>query len=369
MENTLRILVIGAGAVGGWMGGRLALGGHSVTLVGRQRLADAVKADGLRLRSPDEEGRTTEVAAHNVQVVTSIADAVPNGPFDLALFTVKTYDSEAAIEELAAAAQAGDWSGTTIVSFQNGVQSERLLVETFGPERVVAGTELNPISVPEPGTILLEKWRGGLGLAPTTPGASVERWARVFDKDVLPTRTYAGYREMKWSKLLLNIIGNASAAILDMNTAEVYADQRLFRLEVEMLREAAAAMQRQGIRPVNLPGYPVLLLAWGVRWAPRFVLRPIMRKLVAGGRGEKPPSLLLELRRGRQRSEVGDLNGAVVQAGEKNQVSTPVNRALTEILSGLVVGHIQWDNIRRQPGVLLAVVAELQRKAKEQDAD
>jgi 2-dehydropantoate 2-reductase len=174
---------------------------------------------------------------------------------------------------------------------------------------------------------------------------------------------------MKWSKLLLNIIGNASAAILDMSTAEVYGNPHLFCLEVEMLREAVAVMQCQGIRPVNLPGYPVPLLAWAVRWAPGFLLKPIMRKLVAGGRGEKPPSLLLELRRSRQRSEVGDLNGAVVRAGQRNQVSTPVNRTLTEVLSELVEGRIQWDNIRRQPDVLLAVAAEMGRKAEARDPD
>jgi 2-dehydropantoate 2-reductase len=369
MDKTLRILVIGAGAVGGWVGGRLALGGHRVTLVGRPHLADAVKANGLRLRTPDKEGGTVEVTAHNVQVVTSIADATPHGPFDLALLTVKTYDSETAIEELMAVAQEESWSTTTILSLQNGVQSERLLAEAFGPERVVAGTELNSISVIEPGTILLEKWRGGLGLAPVTRGASVERWVRVFEKDVLPTRVYAEYRAMKWSKLLLNIIGNASAAILDMNTVEVYADPRLFRLEVEMLREAVDVMRRQGIRPVNLPGYPVPLLAWGVRWVPDFVLRPILRKLVAGGRGEKPPSLLLELRRGRRRSEVGDLNGAVVRAGEQTHVSTPVNQTLTEVLSRLVEQRVQWDSIRRQPDVLLAVAAEMRHKARKEDAD
>jgi 2-dehydropantoate 2-reductase len=301
--------------------------------------------------------------------VTSITAATPHGPFDLALLTVKTYDTKATIEELMAAAREDTWTHTIIISLQNGVQSEKLLAEAFGPERVVAGTELNPISVVEPGTILLEKWRGGLGLAPVTRGASVERWVQVFEKDVLPTRAYADFRAMKWSKLLLNIIGNASAAILDMNTAEVYADPRLFHLEVEMLREAVDVMRSQGIRPVNLPGYPVQLLARGMRWAPDFVLRPIMRKLVAGGRGEKPPSLLLELRRGRRRSEVGDLNGAVVRAGERTHVSTPVNQTLTEVLSRLVEQRVQWDSIRRQPDVLLAVAAEMRHKARKQDAD
>jgi 2-dehydropantoate 2-reductase len=122
-------------------------------------------------------------------------------------------------------------------------------------------------------------------------------------------------------------------------------------------------MRALGLRPVALPGYPVPLLAWGVRWAPRLVLGPVLRRMVASGRGQKPPSLLLDLRSGRQRSEIAELNGAVVHAGEPIGIRTPINRALTETLTRLVEGRIRWDNIRRQPGVLLALAAEMKRKA------
>jgi 2-dehydropantoate 2-reductase len=363
VNRPLHVVVIGAGAIGGWVGGWLALSGHTVTLVGRQRLADAIGADGLRLCSPRDGtvgDAKPEVFVRNLQVVTSAADAALHGPFDLALFTVKTYDTDAAIAEM----QTADLGQPTIVSLQNGVRSEEVLAAAFGPERVVAGTELNPISVPQPGTVVLEKQRGGIGLAPVVPGASVERWVQVFDDAVMPTRAYADYRAMKWSKLLLNLIGNASAAILDMNSAEVYADPRLVRLEVEMLREALNVMRGLELKAVRLPGYPVPLLAWGVRWAPLCLLRPVLRKLVVGGRGGKLPSLLLELQRGRHRSEVTALNGAVVRAGEQIGSPTPVNCALTEVLTRVVEGHIQWGSVRHQPGVLLAVTAEIRRKAR-----
>ena len=354
MAKQLRVLVIGAGAIGGWVGGRLALAGHTVTLVGRQPLADAVAAEGLRLHAPDQEALVSDV-----RVLTSVAAAAPHGPFDLALFTVKTYDTETTIAEM----QAADLGRPTVISLQNGVRSEEMLAAAFSPERVVAGTELNPISTPQAGTVVLEKQRGGIGLAPVAPGAAVTRWVQALDDAVLPTRAYPDYRAMKWSKLLLNLIGNASAAILDMSTVEIFANARLFKLEVEMLREAVAAMRGLGIRPVKLPGYPVPLLAWGVRWVPPTLLRPVMRKMVAGGRGEKPPSLLLALRQGRRRSEVADLNGAVVRAGEQAGQPTPINRALTETLSRLVEERIAWDSVRRQPEVLLAVTAEFKRKA------
>jgi 2-dehydropantoate 2-reductase len=363
MDSTapLHILVFGAGAVGGWVGGRLALGGHRVTLVGRQQLADAVARSGLRLRYPDRD-RQQEVTVPDLCAVTSVSEITPGEPFDLVLFTVKTYDTRTGIAELSAAEKVPGWGKPKILSLQNGVRSEKSLSDTFGPERVLAGTDLNPISVVEPGILLLEKWRGGMGLAPLVSGTPVERWVQVFDRDVLPTRAYADHRAMKWSKLLLNLVGNGSAALLDYSSVEIYDDPRLYRLEVEMLREALMVMRKLGLRPVGLPGYPMPLLAWGVRWAPSFLLRPVLRKLVARGRGKKPPSLLIDLRSGRERSEVADLNGAVVRAGAQIGCPTPVNRTITEVLSRLFEKRINWDNIRRQPGVLLAVTAEMKRK-------
>jgi 2-dehydropantoate 2-reductase len=360
MMEPMKIVVIGAGAVGGWVGGRLAWSGHTVTLVGRQPLADAVNKGGLRLLAP-EDAPEPSVTVRNINVATSIAGAVEYGPYDLAIFTVKTFDTDETIAEMLAA----DLGQPTILSLQNGVRSEDELAKAFGPERIIAGTELNPISKPDAGTVQLEKSRGGIGLAPVAPDGRVEQWVRIFDEAVLPTRAYADYLALKWSKLLLNLIGNASAAILDMSTTEVYADPNLFLLEVEMLREAIAVMGSAGFRPVPLPGYPVPLLAWSVRWAPTVMLKPILQKLVAGGRGEKPPSLLFELQRGRQHSEVSDLNGAVVRGGERLGIPTPINQTLTEILVRLVQGHIQWASIRHKPDVLLAVATEMKRKANQ----
>lgn len=356
----MRVLVIGAGAIGGWVGGRLAAGGHQLTLLGRAALAQAVEKRGLRLLTPDDE-----IVLRDVRVITRLAEAAAYGPFDLALFSVKTYDTDATIAEMQAeleSVQGNSQNLPAIISLQNGVRSEETLAAIFGPDKVIAGTQLNPISTPEAGIVMLEKWKGGIGLAPLTPGTPIDLWVQVFDRAVLPTRAYADYRAMKWSKLMLNLIGNASAAILDMSTVEVFADLRLFELEIEMLRECADVMRRLGVRPVGLPGYPVSLLAWGVRYAPLFVLRPILRKLVAGGRGNKPPSLLLDLRRAKGRSEVGDLNGAVVRAGAQVGVPTPINRALTETLTGLTEGRLDWADVHCQPGVLQAVAEEMKRK-------
>src|SRR3990170_4293130 len=153
----MRILVVGAGAIGGYVGARLALDQHEVTFVGRPPLAEAVAAHGLRLVEP---GR--QFVIEDCCVVTSIAKAFDAADrFDLALFTVKTYDTDAAIDALRPYAERVD----RFLSLQNGVSSEELLGAAFGREKIVAGTILNPVSIPAPGVVMLEKRKGGIGIA------------------------------------------------------------------------------------------------------------------------------------------------------------------------------------------------------------
>jgi len=123
-------------------------------------------------------------------------------------------------------------------------------------------------------------------------------------------------------------------------------------MEISMLREALAVMRAGRIGVVNLPKTPVKLLVWATR-LPVFIAQPLMVKFAGGGRGGKMPSFHIDLHAGRGKSEVEWLNGAVVRQGEKYGVSTPVNRALTEILSALTRGEIPLAEFSGQPEKLL----------------
>jgi len=157
--------------------------------------------------------------------------------------------------------------------------------------------------------------------------------------------------------LILNLIGNATSAILDMPTRETFADQRVFKIEVMMLREALAVMRARSIGTVDLPGAPVRLLAFGIRFAPGFVLQRILQPMVGGGRGDKPPSLLVDMRSGRTQSEIDELNGAVVQAGQAIGVKTPVNAALVGIMHDLLEGKAVCAEWRRNVDRLVQLTA------------
>jgi 2-dehydropantoate 2-reductase len=334
----MKILVVGAGAIGGYIGGKLA-DRHDVTLIGRTPLVASINTKGLRIIEPGSE-RWVRTA----RAVDEIAAAFQNiDRFGLALFTVKNYDTQTTIDQLQPFANRIDH----ILSFQNGIDSEEILGRAFGRSKVMAGTILNPISMPEVGTVRLEKYKGGIGVA-ALEGQVRESIAAALKDTQLRVTVYADYRSMKWSKLLLNLIGNATSAILDMTTRETFDDQNVFRVEAAALREAVKVMRAKSIKPVALPGYPVPLLIFALRFLPTRLLQIVMKPLAASGRGDKPPSLLMDLRTGKTKSEIDDLNGAISRAGRSIGVATPLNDFLTNTVKDIVAGQIDRATWRRQ---------------------
>jgi 2-dehydropantoate 2-reductase len=93
----MRIAVMGSGAVGGYYGARLALAGHDVTFIARGAHLDAIRAQGLQVRSPAQGDFTARARAEQ--------DTAGVGPVDLVLFAVKAYDNGSAIPGVASVAR------------------------------------------------------------------------------------------------------------------------------------------------------------------------------------------------------------------------------------------------------------------------
>jgi len=343
------IVVVGAGAIGLLIGGRLALSGQRTVLLARPAVAAALEQRPLRI----VEGSERQVV-DNLVVITDPNGLAPQDRHpELAIVCVKGYDTAGAIPALEVL------QPQFVLTLQNGIGNEELLAERIGAERVISGAITTSVEVDAPGRIVVAK-SGGVGIAPMRPAAqgAAQRAAAALRGAGFETREIADYRAMKWSKALLNMIGNATAAILDLSVAEIYADRRLVALERQAFLEALAVMDRLRIKPMNLPRYPAALLATAMRRIPPILLYPLLRRFVAGGRGKKPPSLQLELARGNPRSEGAFLYGAVAQAAQAAGVAAPTNRALWNILESIANGAIAWDSFRRQPELLIAVVSE-----------
>jgi len=351
-SSRLKILSFGAGAIGTYIGGSLALAGHEVVFVEQPVIVDDLRTTGLSL-DLHIDSRRGEKGIFNIQVPAvsfepSLKSALAHGSFDVCLFALKSFDTKPAIEGLREFAI----QLPPILCLQNGVDNEPAVASVLGPEKVIYGTVTSAVGRQAAGYIILEKLRG-LGIAAGHPMS--ETLVSALDNALLNARLYHNAADMKWSKMLTNLIANASSAILDMTAAQIFSHPDLFQMEIRMLREALAVMKAQSIKVVDLPGTPVRALAWGTR-LPGFISRPFMSKAIGGGRGGKMPSFHIDLRAGRGKSEVDYLNGAVVRAGKKLGISTPVNQTLTDTLLALTRGELGMDVYAHQPEKLLALI-------------
>ena len=351
-SSPLSILVFGAGAIGAYVGGTLVTAGQRVTFVEQPQVAEELCRNGLRLDlTIDERRKTNEpiaIGPSSFVCVSSLAEAFAHAPFDVAVFAMKSFDTAAALEGIKPFAE----KMPPILCLQNGVDNEPRLAAALGAGGVIPGTITCSIARRGPGDIVLEKARG-IGVAAGHPLA--ERLVAALNAAVLNARLFPDAASMKWSKVLMNLPGSATSAILDMTPAEVFSRRDLFDLEMGLAREARAVMAAEGARPINLPGIPIRLLA-SASSLPAFVARPLMMKAVGGGRGGKMPSFHIDLHAGRKQSEVEYLHGAVVRHGESAGVPTPVSRLLTETLLAMVRGEIAIAEFSRQPEKLIRML-------------
>ncbi len=350
----LRILSFGAGAIGTYIGGSLALAGEQLVFVEQPAAAAELRNRGMRLDLTLDSRRKLHEAsvlpAGSFVVAGSLEEALRYGPFDAALYALKSYDTPAAVGGMRPFAS----RLPPVLCLSNGVDNEPALAEVLGSDKVIPGTVTSAVGRRGIGDIVLEKLRG-MGIASTHPLSS--RLLQAANTAFLNAHPYSNALAMKWSKMLTNLIANPTSAILDMTAAEVFSDRKLYRLEVGMLRECLAVMKAQGIPVVDLPGTPVRALAFATR-LPLWLSKPFLARAAGSGRGGKMPSFHIDLHSGRGKSEVEYLHGAVVRAGERLGVPTPINKVLTETLVGLTAGKIPLEQFSHQPHRLLALLSD-----------
>jgi 2-dehydropantoate 2-reductase len=344
-------LVVGSGAVGTLLGWALATGGIQVAIV--RRSAPRTETVELRVAGPDGLRH-----APGVTIVRSPSD-LSSEP-TIVVLALKAFDVPAALDTLA------DFAHGTFVTFQNGVGTEELVAERRPGNPLVAASLTASVDL---GPDRVAHWlrRGGVGLASVRDdrGVAPGTIAAMFRPAGLRTRVFDDWQAMKWSKLIANLVGNATSALADMTVAEVYAHPGLFDIERQQLQEAFGVLHALGLKPVSLPGADVsrLELALGL---PSPVGRTILGFAVGGGRGGKDPSLRLALAGGAEQTEVDWLNGAVVRAAGRTGVATPVNAALTELVTEAARDPSVRERLRGKPEALIdAIAAFRQEKASQ----
>ncbi|MBV8073969.1 MAG: ketopantoate reductase family protein [Candidatus Eremiobacteraeota bacterium] len=273
-------------------------------------------------------------------------DAVTAVSADLAIVAVKAYDLDAAIASLRRAIPAG---GPAILCPLNGVGNEEKLAAAFGSDPIVACALTVPVGKDRDGKGHATH-DGGIAFAPV--GREAHNWIlAAFGQAGLEVKAVGDYRALKWSKLALNNVANASCAILNVLPERLVHFDDVFTLEIRAIREVRAVMLAQRIIPIDLPRYPLRALQ-AIATLPSPISRVILANRIAGARGRKPPSLLLDLRAGKNKTEVGVLNGAVAEAGHRLGIPTPVNAVFARVLSDIAHMPALWAKYRERPDAI-----------------
>jgi 2-dehydropantoate 2-reductase len=338
-----KTLVVGGGAVGSFLGALMATAGHEVTLV--RPFERAARARTVSLACPDGTQRSFDM-----RLVRHAQDA-PNP--DLMIVAVKMPAIREALEPTSI------WPTVPTLTVENGIGAEAIAAELRPEAPRLAGSLTASIEITAENEV---RWlrRGGLGLAAVNPeaGPVVKSLRADLTTAGLPSVEHRNAAAMKWSKLLTNLIANATGAILDMDPDEIYRDPRLYALERRQLREALAVMSALELRPVGLPGASIPWLARIIA-LPDVAARPILTRIVGGARGGKLPSLRMQMQAAGnaptgEPTEVRWMNGAVAGYGDLLRIPTPVNSLLAELVDDVAAHPDRRAWLRRQPERLLA---------------
>lgn len=334
----MRYIIYGAGAVGGTIGGRLALAGHDVILICRGAHYDAVRANGLLLQTPEPEGETLiPIAAVNHPREIAFA------PGDCVILTTKTQHTEGALSDLEAAA------GTDIpvVCAQNGVENERLAARRFrnvyGMLVNLPATHLVPGEVIAAGTPLsgvLHAGRYPDGVDATIKQVCADISASHFVADADPA-----IMRIKYAKLLQNL-SNAADVAIGRPAAESPEGVAILR---ETRQEAARVLAAAGIE-VSPPDE---------------VAARVQRHYSAaavGGMARAASSTLQSVMRGHTTIEVDYLNGEIILLGRLYGVPVPLNAVLRRVATAIAAKGEGGNPI---PVAELAALIEQERQASD----
>jgi len=336
-QKPLKVICFGMGAIGTYIGGSLAANGAEVVFIERPEFVGEASSRGIRLTINENE-----IVIPKIQVTADIGKVLAEDPADVALLAVKSFDTQAVMDSLTGFVD----QFPPILCLQNGVENEGLIAKKLGEDKVIGGTITSAVGRSGLGAVKLERLRG-VGIEATHPIS--QKLIDWFNLSGLQARGYANRADMKWSKMLTNLLANATSAILDWTPAQVFSDPVTWKIELEQIREALSVMKALQIQLVNLPGTPAVALFSLLRFLPATLSQSLIGTPLAKGRGAKMPSFHIDLHSGRGQSEVQFLNGAVASHARELGLKALVNERLCDLLLKMTDGSVSKADYANNP--------------------
>ena len=291
----MKIAIIGAGGVGGYLGALLAREGHEVALIARGEHLRAMRERGIRIESV--HGDFTARPA----LVTDRPEEA--GVVDLVIFTVKTYDTD----EAASAARRLAGPGTLVLPLQNGVESVARLAPVFGTANVLGGATWVVVSVASPGVIRQESEvrRIVFGALEGRADPRLDAVRAALASTGFTVELSADIEKVLWTKFLFIASVAGLTSVLRAPLGPILA------------RAAGKDLLRRAMQEVESVGR-----ARGVPLDADVVEKTMI--FAAGLEPTTTSSMARDVAAGK-RTEHDALCGAVVRAGQETGVPTPVH--------------------------------------------
>ncbi|MBV1879768.1 MAG: 2-dehydropantoate 2-reductase [Pseudomonadales bacterium] len=336
------IVFMGAGAVGAYVGGHIARSGQEVTLIDPwPDHIEAIKADGIKLSGTQGE-HTVKVNALHLHEVQHLHTR----PIDIAFICTKSYDTEWATMMIAQYLAPNGY----VVSLQNSINEEIIasvvgwgkvlgcIASTIGVDAFKAGHVVRTIQPGGPGYTV---FRVGEVHGRVTPRA--ELLANLLS-NVDSAKVTTDLWGERWSKLVLNAMGNGISACTGLSNREMYALEIPRRLAIRLAGEAIKVGQALGYELEKLNGRPaekwVAAAAGDVDALAE--LEAVMIKSTKRMTEKGRPSTGQDIIKGR-RTEIDFINGLVASKGEQAGVAAPTHAALTAVVKQVESGQLSPD--------------------------
>lgn len=307
----MKSVFLGAGALGGFLGGLLTEIGEDVILVEtRKEHVNLLQREGLKISFPSGEQKLVRPK------ITSDIDSV--GKADFIFVAVKSHDTKSAIEGAKVLITDEAW----VMSVQNGAGNIETISSVIGSEdRTIGGVFLSSITPIEPNHLRYTYVIGGLkiGTMSGKTAPQLEEIAQMFRRAGIEVEIKDKIQDVIWQKVLQNSV-NAIAAITGLYMDDFMDYPSIVELVDKTASEVAVVVRAKGLE-LEDPQHPT---------------RPLFRALEnfkAAGRKSKA-SMLQDIEAGR-RTEIDAINGAVVREGKLLGIPTPFNEALVLLLKAV----------------------------------
>jgi len=311
-----RVLILGAGNIGCWLGGRLQAAGAEVHFVGRPRMLDALRAHGLTLT--DLDGGRLQLPAADLRLYEAIPEGLA-GPW-LVLLCVKSRATATAAAELGKHLPAG----TLVLSMQNGISNAEVAQAAAPGLMVLPGVV--PYNVAEIGPGGLH--RGSDGQLSVQDHPDLQAWLPLLDAAGLPVAMYDDLKPVQWGKLLLNLNNIVNALSAQPLRAQLL-DADLRACTAALIDETLGLLTRAGIKPMKQGPVSPRWLPWVLR-LPTPLFKLVARRMLRID--DKARSSMADDLARNNTTEVNAINGEVLRLAGKLGVLAPVNARVVTLL-------------------------------------